>query len=354
VCGGEQIYLEAVRDYLYLCNKVYVTKFKTDYTCTQHFPLETIKGLPQQSDPVKTRDYTRYTFLPNDTHDEVQYLKLLDETRNGEAKPDSQGPGVRSIFGKQLAFNISERLPIITTRRIFHDLIAKELLFHISGRTDFRKLEEQGVKASPWKKLTSKSELEKTFPSYEEGDMGPTYGFQWRHHGLEYQGCDKEYGSEGRDQLTEIVEALRKDPFTNVHVLSSWNPTQNDEMVTPPTQISAQFNVSGDRRFLDCNVYVSTVDVFTELPNTIATYAMMTYMMAHVSGMRPRKLVVTIGEGHISNNHMDQIKRQLTRTPRPFAKLSFRDATRIHDLSDYTFNAFIVEYYNSWAAITLE
>lgn len=351
IAGGEQLYNEAIRDYLYLCKRIYVTRFKTDYSCTQFFDFEAVKNLPQNSEPVKTRDYSRFTFLPNESHDEYQYLQLLETVRDqGEPKPDRTGIGTKSVFGVRMKFDIRDRLPMITTKRVSFDLIAKELLFFISGKTDTRILEDQNVKI--WQQNTSRQEIEKRGLKYNEGDMGPGYGFQWRHWGAEYKGCDEDYSNQGIDQLAKLIENIRKDPHSRRHIISAWNVSQLDEMMLPPCHLLAQFNVSSDRKWLDCQLYQRSGDLFLGVPFNITSYALLTYMIAHVCQLRPRTLIHIIGDAHIYNNHGDQVKRQLSRTPRPFPKLSFRDATRIHEISDFDINSFIVSDYNSCATIS--
>lgn len=353
VAGGEQIYAEAIRDLMYLCKRIHVTKFKTDYGCNQHFPFDAVKDLTLGSEPVKTRDYVRYMFLPKVSHDEHQYLELLKEIKDhGEAKPDRTGTGVNQIFGAAMVFDLRDRLPILTTKRIFYDIIIKELLFFISGKTDTRILEEQGVKI--WKANTSKAALTAAGLPYEEGDIGTNYPFQWRHWGAEYTGCDADYTGKGIDQLKILIDGIRSDPFSRRHILSAWNVSQLSQMSLLPCHVMAQFNVSNDRRWLDCQLYQRSGDMFLGVPFNITSYALLTYMIAHVCGLRPRKLIHALGDAHIYNNHGDQVKRQILRTPRPFPKLSFREATRIHEIDDFTFNSFIIEGYNSWPAITGE
>lgn len=363
VAGGEQLYAEALRDYLYLCKRIYVTKFKSDYSCDQFFPFESVKNLPQFAEPVKTRDYSRFTFLPKETHDEMQYINLLQRIKDeGEPKPDRTGIGTKSLFGVRMEYDIRDRLPILTTKRVFYELIIKELIFFISGKTDTRILTEQNVKI--WQGNTSKKFLDDngfTFTDdlggdhpYNEGDMGPLYGFQWRHWNAQYKGCDVDYKNQGIDQLKTLVENIRKDPHSRRHILSTWNVEQLSQMVLAPCHVLAQFNVSADRKWLDCQLYQRSGDMFLGVPFNITCYALLTCMIAHITNLRPRRFVHIIGDAHIYNNHGDQVNRQIRRTPRPFAKLSFRDATRIHEIDDFGINSFIVENYNSWPAITAD
>ena len=351
IAGGEQLYVEAIRDFMYLCNKILVTRFKTDYSCDQFFPYDSVKDFAQAIDPVKTRDYVRYTLVPQFTHDEYQYLGVLKKVMDvGETKPDRTGTGIRSIFGANMEFDLRDRLPVLTTKKIFYELVIKELLFFISGKTDTKLLSEQGVKI--WEANTKRDVLQSKGLKWNEGDMGPGYGFQWRHWGAEYHGCEEDY--KGIDQLQVLINGIRNEPHSRRHVLSAWNPSQIDQMALPPCHILAQFNVSGDRKWLDCQLYQRSGDLFLGVPFNITSYALLTFMIGHITGLRPRKLVHVLGDAHIYNNHGDQVKRQLNRHPRPFPRLSFRDATRLHEIDDFTVNSFIIEGYTSWPAITAE
>lgn len=358
VSGGEAIYGEAVRDYLYLCNKIYVTKFKNDYNCDQFFPYDTVCDFPMAADPVKTREFTRYTFSvhPSFTHPEYEYLRVLEKVKTtGEPKPDRTGKGVLSLFGERMEFDISQRLPVLTTKKTFYNLIVKELLFFISGKTDTRILENDGVNI--WKGNTSKEYLKSVGLDYLPGDMGPGYGYQWRHWGAPYQGCDVPLEgdtNQGIDQLSNLIEGIRNNPHDRRHILSAWNVSQLKEMALPPCHMFAQFYVSSDKKWLDCQLYQRSADMFLGVPFNITSYSLLTYMIAHITGLRPRRFVHILGDAHIYNNHIEQVNRQLKRTPRPFPVLSFREATRLQEIDDFKFDSFIIEGYTSWPAITAE
>ena len=351
IAGGEQLYNETIKKFMYLCKKVLVTKFKTDYTCDQHFPFDYVKDYALAADPIKTRDYSRFTFIPSVVHDEYQYLKALDEIKNfGEAKSDPTGMGTRSLFGGvRMVFDIRDRIPVITTKKMFYEHIIKELLFFISGQTDVSSLSKDGVKI--WDPITSKKKQEELGLPWNESDMGPSYGHQWRHYGEEYIGCHEDYTKKGIDQLSKLIQGIRDDPLSRKHILTSWNPSQIDETPLPPCQIFVQFNVSGDKKYLDAQVYQRSGDMFLDVPFNITSYALLTYMIAHIVNLKPRKLIHVIGDAHIYNNHGEAVKRQLNRTPRPFPTLSLREATRIHEIDDFTFNSFIIEGYNPWPPI---
>ena len=351
ILGGEQIYTEAVKNFMYMCRRIYVTRLKTDYECDQFFPWDEIKDYGTFMDTQKTRDYLRHFISPDVSHQEYQYLNTLKHiSEKGEVKPDDTGIGTLAVFGTRMEFDISKRIPFLTTKKTFYESILKELLFVISGKTDTKILEEQGVET--WKGNTSRASLDDRELEYEEGDMGPGMGFQWRYYGAEYDGADKDYTNQGTDQLTDLVKGIRSTPHSRQHILGAWNVSQLSQMAVSPSNILVQFNVSGDRKYLDCQIYQRSGDVFTEVPRNIAFYSVLTYMIAHLTGLRPRKFVHVVGDSYARSNHGDQINKQLNRTPKPFPTLTFRGSTKIHTIDDFVMNSFIVEGYNSWAHIS--
>jgi len=354
VIGGEQIYNEALNEFLYLCRKIYVTKFKTDYDCDQFFPWEKVESLEQFQDTQKTQDYVRYFLKCDERHEEYNYLDLLFRvSTTGEKKRDRTSVGTRSLFGSQMEFDISERLPVLTTKKLFYNLVFKELLFFISGKTDSKLLEAE--KVNIWKGNTSREFLnERGLEDYDEGDIGPLYGFNWRHWGAEYQGADKDYVGQGIDQLQRLIDGIRDDPYSRRHVLSNWNVSCLDEGVLEPCHVLAQFNVSGDGRYLDCQLYQRSGDMFLGVPFNILSYCTLTYMIAHIVGLKPRRFVHTIGDTHVYNNHAEQVSKQLKRTPLPFPSLKFRRSMALKEIDDFEFDSFILDGYKSWPKINAE
>ncbi len=351
IAGGEQIYLEAIRDFMYLCKKVYVTKFKTNYECDQFFPWDAVQGYSAFKDSTRTRSFIRYFIRPDEKHQEYQYLNLMKTiVDSGEPKADRTGTGTNSIFGTRMEFDISERIPILTTKQIYYDKIIKELLFFISGKTDTKILEDGGVNF--WKPNTRRGFLDEQGLEYEEGDMGPGYGFQWRHWGADYKGADVDYRNQGIDQLANLIKELKENPKSRRHILSSWNVGDLAKMALPPCHMVAQFNVSGDRKYLDCQLYQRSGDFFLGVPFNIASYAIFTHMIGHVVGLKPRKLILVVGDAHIYNNHGIQVRKQLGRTPRPFPTLKFRKSAKIHEIDDFDFDSFVIEGYTSWPYIS--
>ena len=351
IAGGEQIYHESLRDFMYLCRRIYVTRFKTDYECDQFFDWDAVKNLGTFLNTQKTRDYNRHFIAPAVSHQEYQYLGFLREIMDtGEKRPDRTGVGTISKFGMKMEFDISERLPILTTKKVNYDIVIKELLFFISGKSDTKILEEQGVKI--WKGNTSRDFLDSRGLDYEEGDFGPAYGFQWRHWGAKYKGAEFDYTDEGVDQITELIKGIQEDPHSRRHILSAWNVSQLQEMALFPCHIFAQFYVSSDKKYLDCQLYQRSGDGFLGVPFNIASYSILTYMIAHLTGLQPRKFIHIIGDAHIYLNHINQVSRQLSRCPRPLPRMRFRRATKIHSIDDFTIDSFIIENYSSWPRIT--
>lgn len=354
IIGGESIYTQALTKYMYLCKKVHVTKFKLDYKCDQHFDFDAVSHFPLAQDPTKSRDYTRYIYNVNIVHDEVQYIEavkfILD---NGESKSDRTGVGTISVFGRtMLEFDISNHLPIITTKKTFYNGVIRELLFFISGKTDTKILEESKVKI--WAGNTSKEYLKDHNLPYREGDMGPSYPHSWRHWGAEYEGCDKDYTGLGIDQLSQLINGIRTNPFSRRHILCNWHVGHVDQMVLPPCHILAQFNVSGDKRYLDCLMYQRSADMFLGVPFNITSYCILTYMIAHICGLKPRRFVLTIGDAHIYNNHINVAKRMIARTPKPFPTLTFRSPAKLQEIDDFNFDSFIIQGYTSWPTLSAE
>jgi dihydrofolate reductase/thymidylate synthase len=358
IIGGQGIYNEIVRDWMYLCKKIYVTYFKNDHKCDKFFPINTVKATCTLLSETRSRDFNRFIYqAPEIAHSEYGYLNLLKDIRdNGEKKSDRTGKGTISLFGDRvLKFDISKRIPILTTKKVNYNAIIRELLFFISGKTDTKELETAGVNI--WKGNTSREFIDSMGLKYSEGDMGPMYGYQWRHWNRPYDGaCNVPDVSQGGgiDQLAKLIEGLRREPHGRRHILSAWNVEQLNEGVLAPCHCFVQFNVSGDRKHLDCMLYQRSGDMFLGVPFNIASYAIFTYMIAHVCSLTPRSLSLCIGDAHIYSNHLDQVNKQLNRTPYPYATLSFRNASRITSIDDFNFDSFIIDKYQSWPYLAAE
>lgn len=353
VIGGEEIYRMALGRYSYLCRGIYITHIRGDHGCDVFFPHKlvpddadamsinhrfTVDGV--LVDPGCTTEYCHMGM----SHGESSYTRLLYNVLEQPVREDRTGTGTRSLFGARMEFDISETIPIFTSKRIAWKSVLKELLFFISGETDTKILEAQGVNI--WKGNTSKEFLKKRGLRYEEGVMGPGYGYQWRHWGASHRN-GKLYGN-GIDQLNNLIHDIREDPFSRRHILTSWNVEQIDDMVLPPCHFACQFYVTSDATRLDCQLYQRSGDMFLGVPFNVASYSMLTYIVAHLTGYKPGRLIVTLGDAHIYTNHTEQVKEFLVRTPLPFPILEMKS---FDSLDELTFDHFILKKYYPWPAI---
>lgn len=268
----------------------------------------------------RLQKYEKYT-----KHGEHVYLDTLrDIVQNGSTRPDRTGIGTHSVFARQMRFDISKHIPLMTTKFVPWKLVIKELLWFLKGHTDSKKLEEQGVNI--WKGNTSREFLDKQgLYNYEQGDTGPMYGFNLRHFGAEYKGCDNDYTGQGYDQLQTLIHNLKTDPFSRRHMMTTFNPAITHQGVLAPCHgIVVQFycdemnDMYGKHVHLSCQMYQRSSDTFLGNPVNIASYAILTHMLAAMCDMIPKELILTTGDTHVYNNHIDQVDLQLQRQPFPF------------------------------------
>ncbi len=363
VIGGEQIYRIALGRYSYLCKGEYITHIKGDYECDTFYPNDLLPGnltsmridTPTVPDEELTnlsgKTYVDECYIElsftNISHGELPYRRLLRRVLSQPEREDRTGTGTRSLFGAQMEFDISETIPIFTSKRVAWKAVLKELLFFISGETDTKILEAQGVNI--WKGNTSKEFLEKRGLRYEEGVMGPGYGYQWRHWGASHR-RGKLYGN-GIDQLNNLIHDIRENPLSRRHMLTSWNVEQIDDMAIPPCHFACQFYVTSDAARLDCQLYQRSGDMFLGVPFNIASYSMLTYIVAHLTGYKPGRLIVTLGDAHIYTNHVEQVREQLSRTPLPLPILMLKP---FESLDELTFEHFSLKKYFPWPTIKAE
>ncbi|WP_074034538.1 thymidylate synthase [Exiguobacterium sp. AT1b] len=226
---------------------------------------------------------------------------------NGVVKEDRTGTGTTSVFGYQMRFNLQEGFPLITTKKLHTRSIIHELLWFISGETNIRYLQENGVRI--WNEWAD-----------EEGNLGPVYGSQWR-------SFPRPDGS-SVDQLAQVIEQIKTNPDSRRLIVSAWNPGQLDEMALPPCHLLFQFYVADGK--LSCQLYQRSADTFLGVPFNIASYALLTHMIAHVTGLEVGDFVHTLGDAHIYHNHLEQVELQLSRDPRPLPQLKIvRDVSSI-------------------------
>lgn len=234
-----------------------------------------------------------------------QYHELLERIlSDGERQSDRTGVGTLSIFGHQSRYNLSQGLPVVTTKRVYLKGVIAELLWFIAGETNAVRLRERG--ATIWDEWAD-----------ADGELGPIYGHQWR-------AWPTERGPV--DQLAGVVEAIKSDPASRRHIVSAWNVGDLNKMALPPCHLLFQFHVAKGR--LSCQVYQRSADAFLGVPFNIASYAILTHMVAHAAGLEPGDLVHTLGDAHLYLNHLEQARLQLTRDHRPLPSLSLSGAPR--------------------------
>lgn len=281
----------------------------------------------------------------NPSHEEHQYLNLIRTIlAEGEHRPDRTGTGTRSIFAPpQLRFSLSKPgpsptsaptpvLPLLTTKRVFLRAVLAELLWFISGSTSSVPLSEAGVKI--WDGNGSREFLDRVGLGHrEEGDLGPVYGFQWRHFGAEYVDAKTNYTGQGVDQLADVVHKLKNTPFDRRIIMSAWNPADLGKMALPPCHMFAQFYVSypqgrDNKGSLSCLLYQRSCDMGLGVPFNIASYALLTHILAHATDLNPGTLVHTMGDAHVYLDHIDALNEQLGREPNDFPELGIKREDR--------------------------
>lgn len=256
-----------------------------------------------------------------------QYLDLLQHIlTSGTDKSDRTGTGTRSVFGYQMRFNLNEGFPLLTTKKVHLRSIIYELLWFIKGDTNIKYLHDHNV--SIWDEWAD-----------ENGDLGPVYGHQWR----SWPGPD----GTSIDQLKNVIEALKKNPDSRRHIVSAWNPAEVDMMALPPCHSLFQFYVADGK--LSCQLYQRSADVFLGVPFNIASYALLTMMIAQECGYGLGDFVHTFGDVHIYNNHFDQVREQLSRTPRKLPAMNLNPDVK--SVFDFDYEDFSLEGYDPYPPI---
>ena len=348
VIGGERMYEEALRRSD--LGTIYATELFGNYRHDTCFPkVDTISLFRGD---ILTEEDTRYRFTTQILHHKIspekQYQDLMQRIlTDAHPKIDRTGIGTLSLFGERIEFNLRQNtLPLLTTKRVFWRGVVEELLWFLRGDTDAGIL--QAKKVHIWDGNSTRDFLDsRGLHAMEEGDLGPIYGFQWRHFGADYQTKDNDYTKQGIDQLKYVENLIENNPNSRRIIMSAWNPTALNAMALPPCHVMCQFFVQDN--YLSCQMYQRSADVFLGLPFNIASYALLTHILAERNGLKASKLVIVIGDAHIYNNHVDQVLEQITRNPKPFPTL---EITRSPDeWDDYTINDFKVIDYNPMKSI---
>lgn len=268
---------------------------------------------------------------------------------SGNERSDRTGTGTKSMFGALMRFNLRKSFPLMTTKRVFWRAVAEELLWFISGRTDARDLQQKDVHI--WDGNSSREFLDSAgFIDREVGDLGPIYGFQWRHYGAEYKTSRDDYRGQGIDQLNEVIEKIKTKPTDRRILMCAWNPIDLPKMVLPPCHCLVQFYVADGE--LSCQLYQRSADMGLGVPFNIASYALLTYMIAHVTGLKVGDFVHVLGDAHVYLNHIEPLTEQLKRKPKEFPTLKFM--RKVEHIEDFKFEDFEINNYNPHPKISMD
>ncbi|KAI0234176.1 Thymidylate synthase [Massospora cicadina] len=297
--------------------------------------------------------------------EEQSYLDLISTVlRDGVVKGDRTGTGTISVFAPApLKFELADHaFPLLTTKRVFVRGVIEELLWFIRGDTNALHLAEKGVHI--WDGNGSREFLDKAgFADRQVGDLGPVYGFQWRHFGAEYVDCNFDYSGRGVDQLAEVINKIKTAPDDRRIILSAWNPSDLGKMALPPCHMFCQFYVSPPnpsrgqgRGKLSCQLYQRSCDVGLGVPFNIASYALLTIMIAYICNLEPGTFTHCMGDTHIYSNHVEPLKSQLARAPRPFPKLTITPTGPedvIATIEDFRPEHFVITGYHPYPKIDM-
>jgi dihydrofolate reductase/thymidylate synthase len=337
IIGGATIYKQAISHPL--CHKIYVTEIYNSFECDTHFPLidKNTFNLISVSSFYKENDlYFRYLVYSKElntdntlwkNNEEYQYLNCLNRIlKLGLDKSDRTGIGTLSTFGECFKYDLSDTFPLLTTKKMFIRGIFEELKFYLSGKTDNSILNNK--KVNIWNGNTSRDFLDKRGLShYPEGDMGETYGFNFRHYGAKYKTCKEDYTGEGYDQLENAIHLIKTDPSSRRIIIDIWNCSTIDKASLPPCLCKYQFYVNTVDNKLDLMIYIRSSDFFLANNWNTCTGAFLVHMICNLKdvNLTPGILTVITGDTHIYKSHIEQVKENVKRVPRPFPKLIVKE-----------------------------
>lgn len=356
VIGGAGVYAEAVRHAL--CRDIILTRIKGKHGCNVKFPsYYAATGYEMK------RGSLTHVFSKHVNSEEQAYLDLLSKLTKRPLRPNRTGINTRGCFMETLRFKLVDpwgmrALPMMTTKTVPFRLVAEELLWFISGASTVEYLKSRDIHI--WDGNTSRAFLDsRGLTLYAEGELGPGYGWQWRHFGEKYVPiADRaaDYSPGGVDQLTSVINGIRKEPFGRRHVVSAWNPVDLDATALPPCHIMYEFYVDagsdGTARYLSCHMHMRSADMFLGVPFNITSYSLLTHMVARVTGLQAKEFVITMADCHLYENHLEAASTQISRTPRRFPTLEFIGETPTID--DFKIDSFKVRGYHPYGRIAAE
>lgn len=277
---------------------------------------------------------------------ESGYLALLNEVLlEGQLRSNRTGINTISLFGKTVKYDLrNNKIPIFMSKSVNYKIVIDELLFFLSGSTDTNIL-----KSKIWKGNTSKEFLQERGLPYDEGDMGPGYGFQWRHWGSEYEGCNPSEPYEGIDQIQNLINNIKSDPYDRRLIVSAWNVGDLHKMALPPCHCFFQLYPIPDTQEMDLMLYQRSADLFLGVPFNVTSYSILLYIICHLTGYKPRYFIHNMGDTHIYENHTDQVREQVSRTiTNEFPDIEIKP---FNELSELTEDHFIITNYKPMPTI---
>lgn len=373
VIGGASLYEEGLRTGV--CDRVFLTEVDSEASCDVFFPKLPASFSLSSEEPAVEENGITYSFklysaapaVSGETkqapptaqvpapaagpHEEMQYLDLIREIiTSGNRRMDRTGTGTLSKFGATMRFSLRDNtLPLLTTKKTFWRGVAEELLWFVSGATNANLLREKNIHI--WDGNGSREYLDSLgLTEREEGDLGPVYGFQWRHFGAEYKTMHDDYTGQGVDQIAKLIHTIKTNPTDRRMIVSAWNPAAFHLMALPPCHMFAQFYVANGE--LSCQMYQRSADMGLGVPFNIASYSLLTHMVAHVTGLKAGEFVHVIGDAHVYLNHVEPLQTQLQREPRPFPKLRIKRT--VTDIDDFTYDDFEVIGYKPHKRIKMK
>ncbi|CAG9763366.1 unnamed protein product [Ceutorhynchus assimilis] len=284
-------------------------------------------------------------------HEEYQYLNHIKTIlTKGIKTNDRTGVGTFSIFGAQMRYSLRDNIfPLLTTKRVFWRGVVEELLWFIRGSTNAFELKDKGIHI--WDANSTREFLDSVgLKNREEGDLGPVYGFQWRHFGAEYTDMHANYKNKGIDQLAHVINTIKTRPSDRRMIMCAWNPVDIPEMALPPCHCLVQFYVANGE--LSCQLYQRSADMGLGVPFNIASYALFTCMIAHVTNLKPGEFIHSLGDSHVYLNHVEALNEQLTRKPKPFPKLLIKH--KVENIEDFTADDFELIGYNPHPKLAMQ
>jgi len=331
-----------------MCHQMIITEIKNE----EHFDEGLIYDFITNEYVKKIINYQFRVFQKNEliNYYESQYLSLLNNINDNGSIVEGRNGITKSSFAERMEFDLTKSFPILTTKRIGWKTVLKELLWFISGSTDNEKLNDKGVHI--WDANASKEFMEsRQLDHYIKDDLGPVYGFQWRHFGAEYKDSKTDYCGEGFDQLQFIIDEIKINPNSRRLILNSWNAADISKMALPPCHVMVQFYIhnEGNSKYIDAQLYQRSGDMFLGVPFNITSYAFLLSIIGHLTGYKPRKLIHVLGDAHIYTEHNDAVHEQLSRIPNLFPTLKISD--ELTDIDDIKEEHFCIENYNHYTGI---